>query len=464
MEGTSGLISAGEALAGIGVLLDRIDPGRAGVGPAERLAWVRSARKLRGRLDALTVVLTAEADSSKAAEVEAGTPLGSWLGMGEALSRREAVGAVRQARRLGQHRLVGEAAVAGRLGSSQVRAIAGVLDGLAAQLDEDQRVQAERVLVELAGHLDADQLSKAAGRVLRRVVPERAEEALEQQLQRRVEQAYRERSLRFFFEGGSVRFDGSLPRLVAEQWISQLDGYAEQTRRTAIERRDRLAEQATLEQRRADALIAQVTHRTRNSSGGTGAPSARLVVLLDHDKLAAGAAGAGVLPDGQPLSAGELRRICCDAELVPVVLGGTSAPLDVGRAQRLVTDEIRAALIARDRGCVFPGCDAPPSRCEAHHITPWWAGGVTALHNLVLLCHSHHPIIEPARHGVRDQWQVRIATDGLPEFTPPTRLDPTRKTLRHARHRPPGDIGPAVDPGPSGTADHTSDTGPPHAA
>jgi hypothetical protein len=138
--------------------------------------------------------------------------------------------------------------------------------------------------------------------------------------------------------------------------------------------------------------------------------------------------------------------------------------LDVGRAERLVTDEVRAALIARDRGCVFPGCDAPPSRCEAHHIIPWWAGGVTALHNLVLLCHSHHPIIEPARHALRDQWQVRIATDGLPEFTPPTRLDPTGKTLRHARHRPPGDIGPAVDPGPSGTADHTSDTGPPHAA
>jgi hypothetical protein len=351
------------------------------------------------------------------------------------------------------------------------------LDGLAAQLDEDQQAEAERVLVELAGHLDADQLSKAAGRVLRQVVPEGAEEALEQQLQRQAEQAYRERSLRFFFEGGSVRFDGSLPRLVAEQWISQLDVHAEQTRRTAMERRDRLAEQATVEQRRADALIAQITRQTRNSSGGTGAPSARLVVLLDHDKLAAGAAGAGALSDGQPLSAGELRRICCDAELVPVVLGGNSAPLDVGRAERLVTDEVRAALIARDRGCVFPGCDAPPSRCEAHHIIPWWAGGVTALHNLVLLCHSHHPIIEPARHGIRDQWQVQTATDGLPEFTPPTRLDPTRKTLRHHRHpHPPregengasGQAGGSGPPGNAGDPDYcrtdTPGTGPPCAA
>jgi hypothetical protein len=160
-----------------------------------------------------------------------------------------------------------------------------------------------------------------------------------------------------------------------------------------------------------------------------------------------------------------------------VVLGGNSAPLDVGRAERLVTDEVRAALIARDRGCVFPGCDAPPSRCEAHHIIPWWAGGVTALHNLVLLCHSHHPIIEPARHGIRDQWQVQTATDGLPEFTPPTRLDPTRKTLRHHRHpHPPregengasGQAGGSGPPGNAGDPDYcrtdTPGTGPPCAA
>jgi hypothetical protein len=243
-----------------------------------------------------------------------------------------------------------------------------------------------------------------------------------------------------------------------------------------LERRDRLAEQPTVEQRRADALIAQITQPgrrdARGGNSGTGAPSGRVLVLLDYGKLATGAAGAGVLPDGQPLAAGELRRVCCDAELVPVVLGGSSAPLDVGRAERLVTDEIRAALVARDRGCVFPGCDAPLSRCEAHHIVPWWAGGVTALHNLVLLCHQHHPVIEPARHGVRDQWQVRIAADGMPEFTPPARLDPTRTPLRHARYEPPGegengasgDTGPPGDHGVGLGAGGPADTGPPRAA
>ncbi|MCA0295092.1 MAG: HNH endonuclease [Actinobacteria bacterium] len=97
---------------------------------------------------------------------------------------------------------------------------------------------------------------------------------------------------------------------------------------------------------------------------------------------------------------------------------------------------------------MFPGCDAPPSACEAHHVVPWQQGGPTALWNLVLLCHPHHPTVEPARHSLRDQWQVRIAPDGYPEHLPPARLDPTRTPIRHHRHQ--------------NTTAH--DTGPPTAA
>lgn len=456
MTTSSAVLPAGEVLAGMIALLDQLNPDRASVDAATRLEWVRAARSVQGRVSALAAVLTGEADRAKAAEAAAGTPLASWLGMGETVSRREAAGALRQARSLLQHPLVGEAAVAGRLGTRQARAITNVLEGLAPQLDDEQQVRAEEVLVELSGHLDADQLARAEGRVLKAVVPERADGALETQLQRQTEVAHRQRSLRFFFEGASVRFDGSLPRLAAEEWIAQLDAHAEKARRSAIERRDPLAERLTPEQRRADALMATVRHRRGGGrSSSEDGSSARVLVLLDYDRLAAGAAGAGVLPDGQPLSAGELRRLCCDAELIPVVLGGSSVVLDVGRTSRLVTPEIKTALIARDGGCVFPGCDAPPSHCEAHHWTPWWAGGTTSLTDLVLQCHSHHPVVEPARHGVRDQWQVRVAADGIPEFIPPIRLDPAQEPIRHARHRR------AREAAASGT---TGDPGPPQAA
>lgn len=338
MEAEGTLVTAGEALAEIERALDRVDPDRSAAGGAERLAWVRVARRVRGRVDALCTVLTVEADHAKASEREAGTPLASWLGMGETLSRREASGAVHQARALGQHPIVGDAAVAGRIGTGQARAIAGVLDGLPPELSADQRTHAEQVMVELASHLDADQLARSAGRVLAEVVPAAADELLEVRLQREAERAHRERSLRFFREGGSVRFDGSLPRVAAEKWIAQLDACAEQLRRTAIERRDPLADLPTPAQRRADALIRMIeagsagggdpAGRARRDPGPASRAQARVLVHLDYDRLAVGAAGAGLIGDGLPLSAGELRRICCDAEIIPVVLGAASEVLE----------------------------------------------------------------------------------------------------------------------------------------
>lgn len=140
-----------------------------------------------------------------------------------------------------------------------------------------------------------------------------------------------------------------------------------------------------------------------------------------------------MLASGQRIGAGEVRRLCCDADLVPVVLGSRSEVLDVGRVNRLVTRGVRIALTHRDGGCVFPACDTHPTACEAHHVVPWWAGGPTCLSNLVLLCHHHHGLVEPDPFGVRDQWAVRVGSDGVPECLPPRRLDPERAALRHQR-------------------------------
>ncbi|MCE1173609.1 MAG: HNH endonuclease [Propionibacteriales bacterium] len=422
-------ITAGEALTEVLRLFDRIESGRAGVDAATRLEWVRLARVVHQRSGALAAVLTGEADRAQASERVAGTPLASWLGRGETLSRREASGAVAQAKALVTHPEVGQAAVDGRLGAGQVRSITRVLDGLAPQLDAAQQTAAEQVMIGLAGHLDAEQLARAAGTVLAQVVPASAEELRETRLQREHEAAWRDRSLRFHFEGASVLFDGSLPRLEAETWLAQLDAHAEAARRTRLEHREAASDFATPEQRRADAFIAMLS-AVDKAKPVAGVGGARVIVKLDYQRLAEGAAEAGVVGDGQPLSAGELRRVCCDAEVIPAVLGAASEVLDVGRAHRLVTPVIRTALIVRDEGCAFPGCGLQPALCEAHHIVPWWAGGMTALPNLVLLCHTHHGLVEPAKFGLRDQWQVEIADDGLPQFIPPRRAGPDRRPLR----------------------------------
>ena len=91
--------------------------------------------------------------------------------------------------------------------------------------------------------------------------------------------------------------------------------------------------------------------------------------------------GTAMLDYGQLISAGDARRMACDCKVIPVVLGGDSEPLDLGRAQRTVPMGIRRALVARDRGCAFPGCDRPPGLCEAHHCQHWIDGGETSVHN-----------------------------------------------------------------------------------
>jgi hypothetical protein len=428
------LVPVEVALASVEAVLAGVDPDRASLAAQARLSAATLARRLAGRLDALASLLLAEADAAGASEQAAGTPLSSWLAVDQNLTRREAAGLVHRATELARHPVLGQAAAAGRVSAGQVRAIATVLGGIASQLDPDQQARAETLLVGLAGTLDSAALSQSAGRVLAQVAPTDADEQLETALQREAEAAHRSRSLRWWRQAGSVRFEGSLPRLEGEQLISLLDAHSEALRRTAVEVRDPLYGEATPEQRRADAFAHLLTHAAA-AKPGSGIGTTRVIVKLDYDRLQRGAAGAGLLGDGTRLSAGELRRACCDAELVPVVLAGDSEPLDVGRRRRLVTAALRTALIARDGGCVFPACSAPPSACEAHHILPWWAGGRTSLSNLVLLCHHHHGVVEPAKHGIRDQWEVRIGANHLPEFGPPHRHPQAGQWLRHARHR-----------------------------
>jgi hypothetical protein len=134
----------------------------------------------------------------------------------------------------------------------------------------------------------------------------------------------------------------------------------------------------------------------------------------------------GVLDTGQPLSVAAVRRLACDAEVLPCVLGSRSEILDVGRSQRLVTTALWLALVLRDRHCAFPGCSRLPIACDAHHIVHWVDGGPTSLDNLVLLCRSHHTMVHNTPREVRLH-----PGDRRPEFLPPPRLDPERRPVRH---------------------------------
>jgi len=80
-------------------------------------------------------------------------------------------------------------------------------------------------------------------------------------------------------------------------------------------------------------------------------------------------------------------KMTCDGILQPVWLT-QGAPVNVGRAQRIVPTRTRRLVEDRDRGCRFPGCTS--TRVECHHLIHWKDGGPTDTWNLCCLCSFHH--------------------------------------------------------------------------
>ncbi|WP_446665620.1 DUF222 domain-containing protein [Flexivirga sp. B27] len=180
---------------------------------------------------------------------------------------------------------------------------------------------------------------------------------------------------------------------------------------------DSLKDERSPGKRRADALmeLVGVGARAATGDGGVQASAATVLLTMDLEALIVGVGGA-TTATGDTLDAGAARRLACSADLIPAVLGGPSAPLDVGRRERLATKAIRAAAILRDQGCTFPGCDRPPGFCEVHHVVPWWAGGHTSLADSALLCGRHHQTVH------RQGYMADIQPDGVTWDLTPGRM------------------------------------------
>ncbi|GAA4903625.1 uncharacterized protein DUF222 [Actinomycetospora succinea] len=175
--------------------------------------------------------------------------------------------------------------------------------------------------------------------------------------------------------------------------------------------------------------------RATTEKGWTERPGrALLTITIDHRWLCEALEGKGgydALDSGHHVDAATVRRWACDAEIIPMVLGAKSEPLDVGRTQRTAPDAIRRALNHRDGGCAFPGCTRRPRRCEAHHVREWLQHrGATALDNMCLLCRHHHQLLH---HG---HWTIEMI-NGRPWFTPPWIIDTERRPRPGGRPRVP---------------------------
>ncbi|WP_197493535.1 HNH endonuclease, partial [Paenarthrobacter nicotinovorans] len=131
-----------------------------------------------------------------------------------------------------------------------------------------------------------------------------------------------------------------------------------------------------------------------------------------------------------PIHPNTIRKIACDADILPVLLGTDSQILDIGRTTRIFPPHIRKAITARDGGCAFPDCTLPAPWCEAHHITYWSQGGTTGTNNATLLCSHHHHLIH------KEHWRITIQ-NGVPWFIPPPHIDPHQTPRCNHHHTPP---------------------------
>lgn len=157
---------------------------------------------------------------------------------------------------------------------------------------------------------------------------------------------------------------------------------------------------------------------------------------LSYETLRGELGSAFLVGSGEKVPAADARQLACQADIIPAVLGGNSELLDLGRAQRYFSGPARTGLVLRDRGCAFPGCDAPPAACEGHHVDPWEAGGGTDRSNGVLVCAYHHRMIEPDPNVHPDhQWAISFDQRGDPVFTPPLQVDLQRRPRQHHRYR-----------------------------
>ncbi len=151
----------------------------------------------------------------------------------------------------------------------------------------------------------------------------------------------------------------------------------------------------TFDQLQADALVELITRQHGDTSTSAGRPIPEVIVLIDLDTLRSGLHDRGIAEtaDGTPLPVASLRRLCCDALIIPVVLNADGAAVDVGREQRVATRHQRRALRAMYTTCGHPGCTVRFDDCQIHHVVPWEQGGPTDLSNLIPLCCTHHHLV-----------------------------------------------------------------------
>jgi hypothetical protein len=365
--------------------LERLEPSTLDVGAVA--AGLRDLSRLKGFVATLEVAFARRAD--ELAATGSGAPADELLGSATHCSRQEATRTARRAETLADLPAVSAQLGAGRIGTEH----ADVLAAVTRRLDDDDRdtlVSLDDELARTAAASTPAQFRRHVERICDQLAADRGLERTERQrnattLAKGIDHHTGMYWLRAEFhpEAGARLF-----RAIDAETAA----LATQTGRADSIDRNRLA---------ADALVELATAANRTRRPGR----AEILTLVDLATITDGLHPDSVceLDDGTPLPVATIRRLACDAHIIPVVLGGDGVVLDVGRSRRLATIDQRRALRAMYRTCGIGDCDIPFDRCEIHHLDEWDAHhGHTDLDRLLPACSRHHHLVHEGG------WQLHL--------------------------------------------------------
>ncbi|GGU38667.1 HNH endonuclease signature motif containing protein [Nocardioides albus] len=358
---------------------------------SQKKDYLVRVEKLQAQQAALTLrVLAASGDiAAETGDKDASAWMRAELLVDKSIARSQ----IKLAAAVEKYELVAAGLASGEVAEAKARVITRALDKIDTDpvATREDLVLAEKLLVDCATQMTANELRIVGRRILAEVDPARFEEAEAKALLAEEERAQQKTALRVWDNhDGTIGFDGVLPVSIGMRFKRQVEAWAQPRKQQLVEKGAPLPSWERLMGQGFARLI-----ETNDPAGlprhGGDATVVNVVISLEELRKELGTAILGFdETNGTTITAAEARRMACNATIIPWVLGGDSVVLDAGRESRIFQPIQRKALRLQQKCCQAEGCDMPPEWCDAHHLDPWAAGGKTNLKDGVLLCPHHH--------------------------------------------------------------------------
>jgi hypothetical protein len=376
---------------------------------------------LRNQIDGLLV--EALAVSGDVADAEGFKSAGIWLAT-QTHDERSALGRLQRLADdvTARYPLVLEGMRNGEVSVRQAEAITHALDALGTDVSHDIKIEAEARMVAFATEFDATELRKLGAAILETIDPDTFEDHERQRLEDELRKAHEATRLTLHQRGdGTTRISGIIPDTMAARLKTCLSAFTSPRHDAATKGTgDEAAaangtaddEKGPIEDSRyldpvtgkrlphdrvlGEALCAFIEAADPQRMPMQGGAATSIIITMDLEKLrqGVGVATAG----GERIPASEVRRLACQANIIPAVLGGKSEVLDLGRTRRLFSPAQRKAIAIRYQTCIVEGCNVPVEQTEIHHLDPWSQGGPTNLDDGVPGCPRHHHCFHDERY------------------------------------------------------------------